>query len=169
MNVISRIPRHSRLFVFIFYFNEIRLFILPCRILGSIFRYLLQVPCFKCFFKSTRSSVCTEYCVMFWAWKTFVWVLFTYTGRPVHYERKDRPYKLIGFFFFLADEYTKITTPRQDVLFKKGYLGRRKHTSVPVITEVINENEGWQQTRLCYYDNLRNESKYKICIIDIGN
>jgi len=25
-----------------------------------------------------------------------------------------------------ADEYTKITTPRQDVLFKKGYLGRKK-------------------------------------------
>lgn len=46
-----------------------------------------------------------------------------------------------------TDEYTKITTPRQDVLFKKGYLGRRKHTSVPVITEVLNENEGqWRQT-----------------------
>lgn len=40
------------------------------------------------------------------------------------------------------DEYTKITTPRQDVLFKKGYLGRRKHNSVPVITEALNENEG---------------------------
>jgi len=42
---------------------------------------------------------------------------------------------------FNEDEYTKITTPRQDVLFKKGYLGRRKHTSTPVITEVLNENE----------------------------
>lgn len=64
------------------------------------------------------------------------------------------------FFFFFTDEYTKITTPRQDVLFKKGYLGRRKHTSVPVITEVINENEGSQQTTLRYYDNLRNEPQY---------
>lgn len=27
---------------------------------------------------------------------------------------------------FNEDEYTKITTPRQDVLFKKGYLGRRR-------------------------------------------
>ncbi|XP_060843327.1 uncharacterized protein LOC132923375 [Rhopalosiphum padi] len=42
---------------------------------------------------------------------------------------------------FNEDEYTKITTPRQDVLFKKGYLGRRKHNSVPVITEALNENE----------------------------
>lgn len=46
-------------------------------------------------------------------------------------------------FFPVIDEYTKITTPRQDVLFKKGYLGRRKHTSlVPVINEALNENEG---------------------------
>ncbi|XP_050537646.1 uncharacterized protein LOC126903515 [Daktulosphaira vitifoliae] len=42
---------------------------------------------------------------------------------------------------FNEDEYTKITTPRQDVLFKKGYLGRRKNTLVPVINEVMNENE----------------------------
>jgi len=46
------------------------------------------------------------------------------------------------YIFIFIDEYTKITTPRQDVLFKKGYLGRRKHSSVPVITEVLNENEG---------------------------
>lgn len=26
----------------------------------------------------------------------------------------------------LADEYTRITTPRQDVLFKKGYLSKPK-------------------------------------------
>ncbi|VVC30924.1 Hypothetical protein CINCED_3A011498 [Cinara cedri] len=43
---------------------------------------------------------------------------------------------------FNEDEYTKITTPRQDVLFKKGYLGRRKHAAVPAaIAEVLNENE----------------------------
>jgi len=40
---------------------------------------------------------------------------------------------------FNEDEYTKITTPRQDVLFKKGYLGRRKHNSVPVITEALKK------------------------------
>ncbi|KAJ9582685.1 hypothetical protein L9F63_022968, partial [Diploptera punctata] len=28
-------------------------------------------------------------------------------------------------------EYTKITTPRQDVLFKKGYLGRKRPTAAP--------------------------------------
>lgn len=30
-----------------------------------------------------------------------------------------------------SDEYTKITTPRQDMLFKKGYLGRKKSTPTP--------------------------------------
>lgn len=30
---------------------------------------------------------------------------------------------------FNEEEYTKITTPRQDVLFKKGYLGRKKPTT----------------------------------------
>ncbi|KAK7604849.1 hypothetical protein V9T40_006035 [Parthenolecanium corni] len=34
-----------------------------------------------------------------------------------------------------GDEYTKITTPRQDVLFKKGYLTRRK-----VVPETVSEN-----------------------------
>jgi hypothetical protein len=28
--------------------------------------------------------------------------------------------------FFVPDEYTRITTPRQDVLFKKGYLNKPK-------------------------------------------
>lgn len=32
--------------------------------------------------------------------------------------------------FFLSDEYTKITTPRQDMLFKKGYLGKKK--TIPI-------------------------------------
>ncbi|RZC42424.1 hypothetical protein BDFB_010654 [Asbolus verrucosus] len=27
---------------------------------------------------------------------------------------------------FVSDEYTRITTPRQDVLFKKGYLNKPK-------------------------------------------
>ncbi|KAK3921315.1 Protein lifeguard 1 [Frankliniella fusca] len=30
---------------------------------------------------------------------------------------------------FNEDEYTRITTPRQDVLFKKGYLGRKRPTT----------------------------------------
>jgi hypothetical protein len=29
----------------------------------------------------------------------------------------------------VPEEYTKITTPRQDVLFKKGYLGRKRPTA----------------------------------------
>ncbi|KAF4530590.1 hypothetical protein B566_EDAN006796 [Ephemera danica] len=32
---------------------------------------------------------------------------------------------------FNEDEYTKITTPRQDVLFKKGYLGKRRPQQKP--------------------------------------
>lgn len=32
---------------------------------------------------------------------------------------------------FVSDEYTKITTPRQDVLFKKGYLGRKRAAANP--------------------------------------
>lgn len=28
---------------------------------------------------------------------------------------------------FFSDEYTRITTPRQDVLFKKGYLSKPKN------------------------------------------
>ncbi|XP_066997254.2 serine-rich adhesin for platelets [Anabrus simplex] len=35
---------------------------------------------------------------------------------------------------FNEEEYTKITTPRQDVLFKKGYLGRKK----PALTNATN-------------------------------
>lgn len=38
-------------------------------------------------------------------------------------------------FTYFPDEYTKITTPRQDVLFKKGYLTRRK-----VVPETVSEN-----------------------------
>ncbi|XP_059490798.1 nascent polypeptide-associated complex subunit alpha, muscle-specific form-like isoform X2 [Neocloeon triangulifer] len=54
---------------------------------------------------------------------------------------------------FNEDEYTKITTPRQDVLFKKGYLGRRRPT--PLVTaddqlangDQANENGECQDTQ----------------------
>lgn len=37
---------------------------------------------------------------------------------------------------FNEDDYTRITTPRQDVLFKKGYLSRPKKTITPTETTV---------------------------------
>ncbi|XP_075229958.1 uncharacterized protein LOC142329347 [Lycorma delicatula] len=37
---------------------------------------------------------------------------------------------------FNEDEYTKITTPRQDVLFKKGYLGRRRTNNTTDAQEI---------------------------------
>lgn len=37
---------------------------------------------------------------------------------------------------FNEDEYTKITTPRQDVLFKKGYFGRKRIQNPPEAQEV---------------------------------
>uniref|UniRef100_A0A1B6DFV7 Uncharacterized protein n=1 Tax=Clastoptera arizonana TaxID=38151 RepID=A0A1B6DFV7_9HEMI len=37
---------------------------------------------------------------------------------------------------FNEDEYTKITTPRQDVLFKKGYFGRKRVTNTTDVQEV---------------------------------
>lgn len=37
-------------------------------------------------------------------------------------------------FFAVPDEYTRITTPRQDVLFKKGYLSRPKRTFISTDT-----------------------------------
>ena len=51
-------------------------------------------------------------------------------------------WSLTGFFsfFFFAEEYTKISTPRQEVLFKKGSIGAKKRspaattaTSPPVV------------------------------------
>ncbi|KAL1117491.1 hypothetical protein AAG570_004814 [Ranatra chinensis] len=33
-----------------------------------------------------------------------------------------------SFFTLINDEYTKITTPRQDMLFKKGYLNKKRQT-----------------------------------------
>ncbi|KFB47453.1 hypothetical protein ZHAS_00015400 [Anopheles sinensis] len=38
------------------------------------------------------------------------------------------------------DEYTRITTPRQDVLFKKGYLSRPKPTTTATAVSTSNEN-----------------------------
>ncbi|XP_058065418.1 uncharacterized protein LOC131215058 [Anopheles bellator] len=38
------------------------------------------------------------------------------------------------------DEYTRITTPRQDVLFKKGYLSRPKPTTGTTTASTSNEN-----------------------------
>lgn len=38
------------------------------------------------------------------------------------------------FCAFFTDEYTRITTPRQDVLFKKGYLSRNINKTVSTTT-----------------------------------
>lgn len=43
--------------------------------------------------------------------------------------------QLIFYLVYLLDEYTRITTPRQDVLFKKGYLSRPKKPENPIISE----------------------------------
>jgi len=40
----------------------------------------------------------------------------------------------------VSEEYTKITTPRQDVLFKKGYLGRKRPTAAPTADSTANVN-----------------------------
>lgn len=39
---------------------------------------------------------------------------------------------------FNEEEYTKITTPRQDVLFKKGYLGRKRPTAATTADSTAN-------------------------------
>lgn len=44
-------------------------------------------------------------------------------------------YKRKFFILNLTDEYTRITTPRQDVLFKKGYLSRVKSKTATNSTE----------------------------------
>ncbi|XP_054276869.1 uncharacterized protein LOC128995868 isoform X2 [Macrosteles quadrilineatus] len=43
---------------------------------------------------------------------------------------------------FNEDEYTKITTPRQDVLFKKGYLGRKRTPPNPSPCETQEVHSG---------------------------
>lgn len=49
---------------------------------------------------------------------------------------------------FVSDEYTKITTPRQDVLFKKGYLGRKRAAAnpSPCDTQEVHSNGECQFT-----------------------
>ena len=47
------------------------------------------------------------------------------------------------FFFGVSEEYTKITTPRQDVLFKKGYLGRKRPTAAPSADSTANANSSF--------------------------
>uniref|UniRef100_A0A0K8SJQ2 Uncharacterized protein n=2 Tax=Lygus hesperus TaxID=30085 RepID=A0A0K8SJQ2_LYGHE len=42
-----------------------------------------------------------------------------------------QPLQTISPSTFNEDEYTKITTPRQDMLFKKGYLGKKKTSTPP--------------------------------------
>lgn len=45
-------------------------------------------------------------------------------------------------FFLNVDDYTRITTPRQDVLFKKGYLSRPKSyapTTEPIETSPADD------------------------------
>lgn len=37
-------------------------------------------------------------------------------------------------FIIISDEYTRITTPRQDVLFKKGYLSRMNNNKTATTT-----------------------------------
>lgn len=41
---------------------------------------------------------------------------------------------IIILYFFPPDEYTRITTPRQDVLFKKGYLSRNINKTATTLT-----------------------------------
>lgn len=59
------------------------------------------------------------------------------TTKPLFNEGKitcynsSRNFK-ISFPIFPIDDYTRITTPRQDVLFKKGYLSRPKKTITPI-------------------------------------
>ena len=37
---------------------------------------------------------------------------------------------MMGFLYCFAEEYTKISTPRQEVLFKKGSIGKKRPSSV---------------------------------------
>uniref|UniRef100_A0A182SWW8 Uncharacterized protein n=1 Tax=Anopheles maculatus TaxID=74869 RepID=A0A182SWW8_9DIPT len=55
------------------------------------------------------------------------------TERPPEMEQRQEELRLM-----MVDEYTRITTPRQDVLFKKGYLSRPK----PSVTTASTSNTG---------------------------
>lgn len=53
-------------------------------------------------------------------------IVFFYLILPLRYMILLTYMSHFSFLCFLPDEYTKITTPRQDVLFKKGYLSQKK-------------------------------------------
>lgn len=46
--------------------------------------------------------------------------------------------------FNFADDYTRITTPRQDVLFKKGYLSRPKPYATQSSTDMSDNANGME-------------------------
>jgi hypothetical protein len=46
-----------------------------------------------------------------------------------------------ALFDFVPDEYTRITTPRQDVLFKKGYLSRMNNKTASNLSATVNSTE----------------------------
>lgn len=53
---------------------------------------------------------------------------------------------LVNCFFsfqplIFPDEYTRITTPRQDVLFKKGYLSRMNNKTASNLSATVNSTE----------------------------
>ena len=60
-------------------------------------------------------------------------------------EKKSRLHVIhflfLNFTFFYPDEYTRITTPRQDVLFKKGYLSRINNKPACSLPASTNSNE----------------------------
>ena len=58
--------------------------------------------------------------------------------------RRSFFWTLFSFFLScsrLSDEYTRITTPRQDVLFKKGYLSRMNNKTVTNLSATVNSVE----------------------------
>ena len=74
----------------------------------------------------------------------------------------------VHFIFFVTEEYTKITTPRQDVLFKKGYLGRKRPTAAPPAeTTASNSSSDVANGNLCteaIVDQNGGKNKY-ICVV----
>lgn len=51
-------------------------------------------------------------------------------------------YNKIKQNLFVSDEYTRITTPRQDVLFKKGYLNKPKTYQTQTSTGTSTNSTG---------------------------
>lgn len=54
-------------------------------------------------------------------------------------ELNSFPHHLLVLSF--KDEYTRITTPRQDVLFKKGYLSRMNNKTANNLSATVNSSE----------------------------